>query len=127
MTTLSFFKRFRSAALLAAALGILAGCSTTAGIEGLAIETAGPAPARNLTALMEAPDRQQLICRSIDPLSAQHALNDIVFACEELDVQATIIEMRDAGWRLVSVDVGSETTRDGVVEMPLTITIIKLF
>lgn len=118
-------KRAAAAAASCACL-VLAGCTSTPSIEGQVIEMQRPAT-RNLQALMEAPDRKHLSCRSIDPLSAQHALNDIVFACEELDVQATIIEMRDAGWRLVSVDVGSETTRDGVVEMPLTITIIKLF
>lgn len=67
---------------------------------------------------MEAGDRKQLTCTSMQPLSAQRALNDIVFSCPEFDVQATLIEMRDAGWRLISVDIGSETSHDGVVEMP---------
>jgi hypothetical protein len=94
---------------------------------GQAIDTESRPETKNLSVLMEADDRKQLTCTSMQPLSAQRALNEIVFSCPEFDVQATLIEMRDAGWRLVSVDVGSETSHDGVVEMPLTIQIIKLF
>ncbi len=118
--------RLAAGALAAGAL-LLAGCAQNRGIEGEPIESAGRPQTANLQALMEASDREQLTCTSMDPLSAQHALNDIVFSCPQLQVQATLIEMRDAGWRLVSVDIGSETTHDGVVEMPLTIRIIKLF
>ena len=100
---------------------------TVRSIEGQAIDTESRPETKNLSALMEAGDRKQLTCTSMQPLSAQRALNDIVFSCPEFDVQATLIEMRDAGWRLISVDIGSETSHDGVVEMPLTIQIIKLF
>lgn len=113
------------AAALAAALA--SGCAVQNSIEGQAIETPSRPETTNLSALMEAPDRKQLTCSSMQPLSAQRALNEIVFSCPELQVQATLIEMRDAGWRLVSVDIGSETTHDGVVEMPLSIRLIKLF
>ena len=119
---------FRSAiAAVSLSAALLAGCASTgeSAIEGVTIDDAQLA--RDLSALMEAPDRMQLTCTSMQPLSAQRALNDIVFSCPEFDVQATLIEMRDAGWRLISVDIGSETSHDGVVEMPLTIQIIKLF
>ena len=119
---------FRSAiAAVSLSAALLAGCASTgeSAIEGVKIDDAQLA--RDLSALMEAPDRMQLTCTSMQPLSAQRALNDIVFSCPEFDVQATLIEMRDAGWRLISVDIGSETSHDGVVEMPLTIQIIKLF
>lgn len=123
-STFSF--RFGTAALAAVA-AFIAGCAGQSGIEGQAIDTESRPETKNLSVLMEADDRKQLTCASMQPLSAQRALNEIVFSCPEFDVQATLIEMRDAGWRLVSVDVGSETSHDGVVEMPLTIQIIKLF
>ena len=111
-STFSF--RFGAAALAAVA-AFIAGCAVQPGIEGQAIDTESRPETKNLSALMEAGDRKQLTCTSMQPLSAQRALNDIVFSCPEFDVQATLIEMRDAGWRLISV------------EMPLTIQIIKLF
>lgn len=127
MTQCNFFFRFRLGAGALAVAALVAGCAIQNGIEGEPIESAERPETKNLTALMEAEDRKKLTCTSIEPLSAQRALNEIVFSCQEFGVQATLIEMRDAGWRLVSIDVGSETTHDGVVEMPLTIEIIKLF
>lgn len=122
---LHFKLRLSAAAILCAAAS---GCAVqNQGIEGQAIDDGGRPETANLSALMEAEDRKELTCTSILPLSAQRALNEMVFSCPELKVQASLIEMRDAGWRLISVDVGSETTHDGVVEMPLTIRIIKLF
>lgn len=121
----TFTLRLAAAAAFAAAL--VTGCAVDKGIEGQTIESPARPQSQNISALMEASDRQQLTCTSMQPLSAEHALNDIVFACPELKVQATLLEMRDAGWRLISVDIGSETTHDGVVEMPLSIRIIKLF
>ena len=104
-STFSF--RFGAAALAAVA-AFIAGCAVQPGIEGQAIDTESRPETKNLSALMEAGDRKQLTCTSMQPLSAQRALNDIVFSCPEFDI-------------------GSETSHDGVVEMPLTIQIIKLF
>ena len=124
MTTLLKTSKLRLAAAAVFAAALVAGCAV---VEGQTIESPARPQSQNISALMEASDRQQLTCTSMQPLSAEHALNDIVFACPELGVQATLLEMRDAGWRLISVDIGSETTHDGVVEMPLSIRIIKLF
>ena len=49
------------------------------------------------------------------------------FACPDIDVSATIDEIRDAGWRVVSLDVGDEEERDNHVGFPVTITVRKLF
>ena len=112
-------------AALAAAI-IAGGCSSTSGIEGVSIDD--PASGRSLAALMEAPDRMELVCTSTEPLSTQRALLDLVFSCQQLKVEATLTEMRDAGWRLKSVDVGQEQhSPEGVLGLPLTITMIKLF
>ena len=89
-STFSF--RFGAAALAAVA-AFIAGCAVQPGIEGQAIDTESRPETKNLSALMEAGDRKQLTCTSMQPLSAQRALNDIVFSCPEFDVQATLIEM----------------------------------
>ena len=113
-------------AAVAAAL-ISAGCSTTTpAIEGVKLDEASVA--RNLSALMEAPDQMTLVCTSTEPLSTQKSLLNLTFVCPEMHVEASLIEMRDAGWRLMAVDVGQEVHRaDGLMGLPLTITMIKLF
>lgn len=77
--------------------------------------------------LLDAPDRQIIRCKSKDSLSAQRALNDITFDCQDIAAQATLVEMRDAGWRLMELNVGQESNQDGVITMPLEISVIKLF
>lgn len=123
--------KLRLGAALAAAAALASGCALQQGAGGQHAASTdfskSSSSNRDLSVLMEAPDRKELTCRSQQPLSVQHALNDIVFSCEEFGVEATLIEMRDAGWRLVAVNVGQETTHEGVVEMPLSIRIIKLF
>ena len=119
---------FRSAiAAVSLSAALLAGCASTgeSAIEGVKIDDAQLA--RDLSALMEAPDRMQLTCTSIEPLSTKTALHDIVFSCPKLQLEATLIEMRDAGWRLMSIDVGTESRdQTGLLSMPLTVELIKL-
>ena len=126
MKAFTSFQRAIAGAVISAAL--LAGCASTSdsAIEGVKIDDAQLA--RDLSALMEAPDRMQLTCTSVDPLSTNTALHDIVFSCPKLQIEATLIEMRDAGWRLMSVDVGAESRdQTGLLNMPLTVEVIKLF
>lgn len=80
-----------------------------------------------LDPLLEAKDREQVTCESVTPLSAQTPLSGIVFSCASLGVQATIPQIRDAGWRMERMEVGQQTQQDGVITMPLRITIRKLF
>ena len=71
-STFSF--RFGTAALAAVA-ALIAGCAGQSGIEGQAIDTESRPETKNLSVLMEADDRKQLTCTSMQPLSAQRALN----------------------------------------------------
>lgn len=115
----------------------LAGCAPLGGPTALpddsntptAIEADQEAGApSSLDALLEAPDRQQTTCTSVTPISSQTPLNTIEFACEQLGVTATLPQIRDAGWRMESMEVGQqETQADGLITMPLRITIRKLF
>lgn len=119
---------------------ILGGCATTNSIEGEAIDEK---TARDLAPLMEAADQTRLECTSTEPLSTQRTLHELVFACSGLGaqngqdgqdgqggrtVEASLAELRDAGWRLMSVDVGQEKhDSNGQLGLPLTINVIKLF
>lgn len=120
---LSFLRSYLAAACVAL---IVSGCAGTSGVtgDGVAIDPS----ANDLTAFMEAKDRSQTKCTSQTLLSTNNPLADIVFTCPELGAQATLAEMKDAGWRMVGLDIGPESNATGeLVEMPLTITVIKLF
>ena len=106
---------------------LVAGC-TSLSTSGLDTQSSNVPPGvkPGHEPLFEAKDREQMVCHSTMPLSAQMPLADIPFECDSIRVTATITEMRDAGWRLEAIDVGQESNIDGVITMPLKITIRKL-
>lgn len=121
-------------AVIAVSVGLLGGCAQLANDpmpEALPDDSDTPTAIEpnvsSLDPLLEARDREQVTCESITPLSAQTPLNGIVFSCERLGVKATIPQIRDAGWRMELMEVGQQTQQDGVITMPLRITIRKLF
>lgn len=119
---------FQSAALSTLLCAVmLTGCATSdSGIEGETLDQ--QKIQNNLAPLLEAKDREEWSCTAKDPLSTKRPLNDIVFVCENNGVEATLSEMKDAGWRLIALDIGrDETQADGTIAMPLRITVIKLF
>lgn len=77
--------------------------------------------------LIDAPHRAMMTCRSEEPVTVLRRVKEVSFACPDLDVSATIDEIRDAGWRVVSLDIGAEEERDNHVGFPVTITVRKLF
>lgn len=77
--------------------------------------------------LIDAPHRATMRCVSQEPVTVLRRVKEVSFACPDLDVSATIDEIRDAGWRVVSLDVGDEEERDNHVGFPVTITVRKLF
>ncbi len=78
-------------------------------------------------ALVEAPSRASVTCVSTQPLSAQAPFESLIFRCEQLDTTAPLSDLTDAGWRLESVNVGKQSSLDGVISMPITVTLRKLF
>lgn len=77
--------------------------------------------------LIDAPHRATMRCVSQEPVTVLRRVKEVSFACPDIDVSATIDEIRDAGWRVVSLDVGDEEERDNHVGFPVTITVRKLF
>ena len=45
----------------------------------------------------------------------------------DLGVSATLSELRDAGWRIIRVDIGDDIESEGHVGFPVTIQVRKLF
>lgn len=106
----------------------MGGCSTTQtpDIEGVPLDQ--QKIHSSIAPLLEAKDRQQWSCTAKEPLSTKHPLNEIVFVCPDSGVEATLAEMKDAGWRLIALDIGKDSQEaDGTIAMPLRITVIKLF
>ena len=101
---------------ISVAAAVLSGCATV---------EEQPAPVNK--PLVEAPSRTLVTCVSTKPLSAQDPFESLIFPCEQLETTAPLSEITDAGWRLESVSVGKESNLNGVISMPLTITIRKLF
>ena len=83
--------------------------------------------ARNIPALMNAPTKSLAICTSTQSMSVQMPFKSILFNCSEINVQATIDELRDAGWRAECVDIGKPESANGVVSMSLKLTMRKIF
>jgi len=111
-------------ALLIAALAAaaLSGCSTP---TSPLIQQVDGTPDNTL--VEETPTRVTATCVSTSPLSALEPFDSLIFTCEELGTTAPLSEMNDAGWRLESVNVGKQSNLNGVISMPITITIRKLF
>ena len=117
-----FFKRQLTVLLTIGAL--LTGCATTDSDESDEISAT---PRADLTPLYEAPNRMRLACVSTVLLSVGNAFETLPLDCPALHITASVIELYDAGWRIESVNVGQDTRENGAAEMPLTVTLRKLF
>ncbi|MCD8338807.1 MAG: hypothetical protein LUC43_01160, partial [Burkholderiales bacterium] len=60
-------------------------------------------------------------------LSAGEKLGGFSFECSELDVTATLNELRDAGWRLEKVHIGRQQVSEVSSGTPLSINIKKVY
>ena len=112
-------------AALAAAL-LLAGCAVQTP-QGSSESSSSAGSGSSRDPLIDAPHRATMRCVSQEPVTVLRRVKEVSFACPDIDVSATIDEIRDAGWRVVSLDVGDEEERDNHVGFPVTITVRKLF
>lgn len=77
--------------------------------------------------LLDAAHRTLITCTSEEPVTVLKRFKEVRFTCKSLGVSATINEMRDAGWRLLNLDIGEETEQNNHVGFPVTVTLRKLF
>ena len=116
----------RSALSARAAALFLAGCAVQTP-QGSSESTASAGAGSSRDPLIDAPHSATRRCVSQEPVTVRRRVKEVSFACPDIDVSATIDEIRDAGWRVVSLDVGDEEERDNHVGFPVTITVRKLF
>lgn len=120
--------RFRTLLLALAGAALLSACATQpfspggsveSGTSGRSGETRDP--------LIDAPHRALMTCTSETPVTILKHVNEVSFACPDLGVSATLDELRDAGWRILSLDIGEDTESDSHVGFPVTVQVRKLF
>ncbi len=126
MARIMHFRTRLSLVLCTAAL-LLSACSSVDKKDSVADSLEASRAARNVPALLEAPYKTTIVCHSTKSLSVNTPFKAILFNCADYSAQATIDELRDAGWRTEAVDIGKPENKDGVVEMTLQITLKKIF
>ena len=90
-------------AALAAAL-FLAGCAAQGPHGTSSSSAAAGSDGASRDPLIDAPHRATMRCVSQEPVTVLRRVKEVSFACPDLDVSATIDEIRDAGWRVVNLD-----------------------
>ncbi|MDY4163448.1 MAG: hypothetical protein SOX97_07705 [Sutterella sp.] len=124
MTLRPFFRR---AFLLIGISVLLSACSSTY-YTGETVS--GPARSEKSDSrdpLLDAPNRSLMTCTSESPITVLRRVNEIPFACAELGISATLNELRDAGWRIIKLDIGEDIESENHVGFPVTIQVRKLF
>lgn len=113
-------------AALAAAL-ILAGCAAGGAGSSSPDGSALPQAGSGRDPLLDAPYHSETTCVTERAVTVASRMSDTPFACRDLGVSATLSELRDAGWRVVSLDIGPDSESEKHVGFPVTIMIRKLF
>lgn len=104
---------------------VLTACSTTEDSYKHAftphVDRAGLDP------LLDSPVRTQTECKGVELFSAGEKLAGFMFECPDLDVEATLNELRDAGWRIEKMNIGKQVIESHESGTPLTIQIRKVY
>ena len=123
------YLELRTFATLAAAAGaaaILAGCAASGGPDSGRTGSSGSSGAAGARdPLLDAPYHSEVTCTTERPVTVLSRIKETPFACSDLGVSATLDDLRDAGWRVVSLDIGAESERH--VGFPVTVLIRKLY
>ncbi|WP_295476888.1 hypothetical protein [Sutterella sp.] len=121
----------RALLALAAAAALAAGCAAPqsarqgGGASGTGTEGAAAPSGRD--PLLDAPYHSETTCTTERPVTVLSRVKEMPFACADLGVSARLDELRDAGWRVVSLDIGEDVESEKHVGFPVTVVIRKLF
>jgi hypothetical protein len=77
--------------------------------------------------LFDSPLGHRITCQAVRPLQAKDALSMVPFNCQTLQVSASLNELRDAGWRLESIDIGNDILVENVHSNEVSITVRKVY
>ena len=120
---------WRTLAIILASL-TLSACSTMTNTTGSGSSTPKYQKESNQAGqdpLLDAPMRATMTCTSVEPVTVLHHFNDVLFAYPDIGVSVSVEDMRDAGWRVLSTDIGEDKESDNHVGFPVSIKVRKLF
>ena len=66
-------------------------------------------------------------CTTDRPVTVLSRMSETPLVCDDLGVTTTLSEMRDAGWRVVTLSIGADTESEKHVGFPVTVIVRKLF
>ena len=125
------YLELRTFATLAAAAGaaaILAGCAASGGPDSGRTGSSGSSGAAGARdPRLDAPYHSEVTCTTERPVTVLSRIKETPFACSDLGVSATLDDLRDAGWRVVSLDIGEDAESERHVGFPVTVLIRKLY
>lgn len=77
--------------------------------------------------LLDAPYQTLVHCEAEDPLVSGEKLGSVRLICHSLRVSATLTEFRDAGWRIEDIHMTESKTPEGIITIPFSVSLRKLF
>lgn len=77
--------------------------------------------------LWDAPLGNRTVCTAVNPVQSSDVLSVVPFNCPDLEISATLNELRDAGWRLESVHMGEEVRINDMFASEVSITVRKAY
>ena len=77
--------------------------------------------------LLDAPYQTLVHCEAEDPLVSGEKLGSVRLICHSLRVSATLTEFRDAGWRIEDIHMMESKTPEGIITIPFSVSLRKLF
>lgn len=107
------------------ALAVLAGCSSPPATHRMPFEA--HADRDGLDPLIDAPLRMSTSCKGTSLFTAGNKLGGFSFECPDLDVIATLNELRDAGWRVEKLHIGKQIVSEDESGTPLTVELRKVY
>ena len=130
-------RRLALAAVLLSAL-VLAGCAvapnTGSGIfvpqkrgGGSRSGHSGSSSTQTRDPLLDAPHHSETTCTTDRPVTVLSRMSETPLVCDDLGVTTTLSEMRDAGWRVITLSIGADTESEKHVGFPVTVIVRKLF
>ena len=77
--------------------------------------------------LFDAPLGERTICTAVNPVQGNDSLSLVPFNCPDLEISTTLNELRDAGWRLESVQMGEDVKVNETIASEVSITVRKAY
>lgn len=77
--------------------------------------------------LFDAPLGQRTTCAAVNPVKGSDTLSVVPFNCPDLEISTTLNELRDAGWRLESVNMGEDVRVNDTLASDVSITVRKAY